>query len=251
MERSEYAKLDVAEEHMWWFAALHANLLSMYERAGGGSNMRPILDAGCGTGGFLARLRARAPHVFAIGIDASPAAIGRAAVKNGKRVCAGSINALPFADRAFGAIFSADVLCHGAVDEQRALAQFRRCLAHGGLLILNLPAYGWLMSSHDTAVHNVRRYTRGRLRRILRNAGFRVILTTYWNTILFPAMVLQRKLLSAGNEDASDVRLYSSITERICRAATASERALLQRGGRLPFGGSLIAVAVKGDAHPG
>ena len=41
--------------------------------------------------------------------------------------------------------------------------------------------------------------------------------------------------------------------EALCRAATALERALLRRGWRLPFGGSLIAVAAKkameGKAH--
>ncbi len=83
-------------------------------------------------------------------------------------------------------IFSADVLCHRNVDEHRALRQFRRCLAENGWLILNLPAYRWMLSSHDAAVHNTRRYTSGRLARLLKAARFRLVYSTYWNALLFP-----------------------------------------------------------------
>ena len=44
---------------MWWFAALHANLVLLYARMGGRAAGRRLLDAGCGTGGLLARLSAR------------------------------------------------------------------------------------------------------------------------------------------------------------------------------------------------
>ena len=44
---------------MWWFAALHANLLMAGAAIGARCSADlPILDAGCGTGGFLARLAA-------------------------------------------------------------------------------------------------------------------------------------------------------------------------------------------------
>src|SRR5215216_1304376 len=141
---------------MWWFAALHANLLLLYRRVGGGNAAQPLLDAGCGTGGLLARIAAAYPERAAVGLDAEP-----------------------FADAAFGAIFSADVLCHRDVDEHAALRQFHRCLAEGGVLVLNLPAYGWLMSRHDQAVYNVRRYTRRGLVRLLEASGFRVIHASY------------------------------------------------------------------------
>ena len=105
-----------------------------------------LLDAGCGTGGLLARLSAALPDRAAIGLDADHFACERARAKSGRPVCAGSVNALPFADGAFGAIVSADVLCHAGVDERAALAQFHRVLCEHGVLILNLPAYSWLMS---------------------------------------------------------------------------------------------------------
>jgi SAM-dependent methyltransferase len=239
---------------MWWFAAAHANLLLLYRAmTGAAAARRPLLDAGCGTGGLLARLAADYPDRTIIGLDAAAAACARAAAKSARPVCAGSINALPFADAAFGAIFSADVLCHRDVDERAALAQFHRCLLDGGVLVLNLPAYPWMLSRHDAAVYNVRRYTRHGIVRLLRAAGFRLLFASYWNIVLFPIMVVSRKLVPHGKRAASDVRLYPAPAEALGRAATGFERALLRRGMRFPFGGSLIAVAAKqaieGDGH--
>ena len=82
---------------MWWFAALHANLAAMLDR--GARRPGPVLDAGCGTGGLLTRL---GPD--AVGIDREPGACVRARAKSGRPVCAGSVNALPFGDKAFGSI---------------------------------------------------------------------------------------------------------------------------------------------------
>ena len=103
---------------MWWFAALHANLALLCDRMGGQDAGRKLLDAGCGTGGLLARLSAALPDRAAIGLDADRFACERARAKSGRPVCAGSVDALPFADGAFGAIVSADVLCHSGVDER-------------------------------------------------------------------------------------------------------------------------------------
>jgi len=230
---------------MWWFAALHANLLVLYGRAGGATQETTLLDAGCGTGGLLAQIAAKYPERTVVGLDAAPLDCARAAAKSGRAVCAGSVDALPFSDAAFGAIFSADVLCHAGVDERAALAQFHRCLGDNGVLVLSLPAYQWMMSRHDLAVSNVRRYTRSGIARLLQAAGFRMVFAGYWNMLLFPLMVVTRKLLPDGGVPASDVKPYSAPIEAVCRAATTVERALLRCGVRLPFGGSVIAVAAK------
>lgn len=231
---------------MWWFAALHANLLMLYRRIGPYPEFgKPVLDAGCGTGGLLAKIAAELPESAPFGVDADARACARAAEKSAHPVCTGSVNALPFADDAFAAIFSADVLCHRGVDERAALAQLRRCLAEGGLLLLNLPAYRWMLSRHDAAVYNVRRYTRRSVARLLRDSGFRVLYLGYWNAFLFPIMALRRKLLPPRGGAASDVDLYPAPIEALCRATTWLERAMMSCGVRLPFGGSVIAVATK------
>jgi SAM-dependent methyltransferase len=250
MERAEYDKLHAIKDRMWWFAAIHANLLMLYRRVIPEVSERSrLLDAGCGTGGFLAKLARELPETDAIGLDADETACRWAAEKSAQPVCVGSVNALPFADAAFSAIVSVDVLCHRGADEKVALGQFHRCLAAGGILILNLPAYRWLMSRHDAAVYNARRYTRKEVVRLLRTAGFRPIFASYWNIVLFPVMVAMRKLLPAGS--GSDVRQQSGIAEAACRAATTFERGLMRAGFRFPFGGSVLAVATKAESTYG
>jgi len=237
---------------MWWFAATRSNLLLAYRRsAKDQAEAKSLLDAGCGTGGLLARLGAEYSGRTVVGLDADRAACARAAMKSGRPVCAGTVNALPFADATFAAIFSADVLCHRDVDEDTAVAEFHRCLFDNGLLVLNLPAYRWMLSRHDAAVYNVRRYTRRGIARLLKAAGFRLLFATYWNVLLFPVMVLTRKLLPQSPVVSSDVRLYPAPVDALGRAATSVERALLRCGVRFPFGGSLIAVAAKRAALEG
>ena len=250
VERSEYERLDLVEDRMWWFAAAHRNLLVVSRRLPLASGNRPFLDAGCGTGGFLARLAGSYSDCVVLGLDADPQACTRAAAKSARPVCGGSVNDLPFADGAFSAIFSADVLCHQGVNERRALLQFHRCLAADGCLILNLPAYQWMLSRHDAAVHNIRRYTANGLRSLLQTVGFRPVYMSYWNAVLFPLMVITRKLFPRDDGAASDVKLYSRPIDVLCRVATGLETVLLRAGLKFPFGGSVLAIAGKeGVAH--
>jgi SAM-dependent methyltransferase len=248
VERSEYEKLDIVEDRMWWFAAMHRNLLMLARRMPIGKANLPILDAGCGTGGFLGRLAREYRDKAIFGLELDPFACIRAAAKSALPVCAGSVNEIPFRDGSFAAIFSADVLCHCGVDDSRALRQFHRCLAEDGWLILNLPAYRWMLSQHDAAVHNTRRYTASGLSRLLQTIGFHPIYVSYWNAVLFPLMTITRKLLVGSYGAGSDVKPHPPPIELICRWVTGIETALLRCGLRFPFGGSVLAIAAKRGA---
>src|SRR5439155_24518886 len=111
LERSEYDKLNAIEDEMWWFRGSHANLLTAFREGSAPTRTGTILDAGCDTGGLLAKLARDLPGWQPSGLDADGGACAAARTKSSRPVCAGSANALPFADRAFVAIFSADVLC--------------------------------------------------------------------------------------------------------------------------------------------
>jgi SAM-dependent methyltransferase len=245
VERREYERLAAVEERMWWFRALHDNLAAALAGAAA-APLRTVLDAGCGTGGLLLRLARALPDATLVGLDIDVGAAAVAGGKSGRAICVGSVSALPFADASFDAILSADVLCHRDVDERATLAAFRRCLKPGGAIVLNLPAYRWLYSAHDAAVDNARRYDRIELHDMLAAAGFAGIRSAYWNSFLFPLMVLRRKLWrQGGTVPRSDVALLPAAVERLFRAVTALEGRLLRAGHALPFGGSILAIAVR------
>jgi hypothetical protein len=56
-----------------------------------------------------------------------------------------------------------------------------------------------------------------------------------------------RRLLPAREGQESDVYLYPPAVEAMFRALLSGERALLRAGVRLPFGGSVLAVARRCD----
>ncbi|MER3559157.1 MAG: methyltransferase type 11, partial [Armatimonadota bacterium] len=68
------------------------------------------------------------------------------------------LEALPFVNESFRLIVALDVLEH-LPDEAHALAELWRVLEPDGWLITTVPAYRWLWSKHDVALHHYRRYT--------------------------------------------------------------------------------------------
>lgn len=237
MEQAEYDLMDAQEQSMWWYRALHARLLAAVADVNG-----DLLDAGCGTGGFLTALRGARPHLHAVGLEWAADAAARAARKSHAPVACGSVNMMPFADRSFDAAVAADVLCHAAVDPPTALAELRRVLRPGGKLVINMPAYAWLMSAHDRRVHNARRQNAREVRAMLQAAGFGNVRARYWNGLLLPVMVASRKLRRPRDvsQSASDVAAFSPWLDATLHGVTRLERNM-----RLPMGSSVLATAIR------
>jgi SAM-dependent methyltransferase len=231
MEQDEYTRMAQVEARMWWYRALHARLLDALAESPG-----PVLDAGCGTGGLLAR---DGSPCSAFGLEWNAAAAAMAAAKSGRPIARGSVNELPFATSSFGTVVAADVLCHAAVEPVRALGEIRRVLRPSGRLIVNMPAFRALMSSHDVKVHNARRMNVAETRAMLEDAGFRLLRIRYWNGLLLPLMIAHRKL-RASSPDRSDVAAFPPWLDRMLHGITEFERRLFFP---LPAGGSVLAIA--------
>jgi SAM-dependent methyltransferase len=236
VERIEYERMHAVEDRMWWYRGLRALVVQELARSLGEAVSGPVLDAGCGTGGMLARL-----GPAAVGVEYDPAAAALACKKSGRPVACGSVNEMPVGPGALAGYVSLDVLCHGGVDPERAAQEAHRCLRPGAIALFNLPAYGWLLSAHDRRVHNVRRFTRSQARALLAGCGFEILKASYWNTLLFPLMLLHR--LTERDDAPSDVRDFPRWLDLVFSAALALERAVLGAGIALPFGGSLLIVA--------
>lgn len=243
MERAEYHRMAALEDTMWWYRALHAGLIARLGRTALPAGAA-VLDAGCGTGGLLGRLAVARPDLALAGLEFDAEAAGVAQAKTGLPIAIGSVNAMPYQAGCFDAVVSADVLCHAGVEEAAALSEFHRCLRSGGRLLLNLPAFQWMASAHDVHVHNARRYTAGQARRMVAAAGFAGVATGYWNSLLFPLMLVHR-LLPGRDRASSDVRPFPAWQNQLFFSVTAVERRLFGPAGGLPFGGSVWVWASK------
>ena len=157
----------------------------------------------------------------------------------------GSVTRLPFRDASFDAITSIDILCHGTVAGSETLAEAARCLAPRGVLILQVPAYQWLLSRHDRAVWNHRRFGRAEVKSLVEAAGLKPLLCVYRNSLLFP-LAAAKRLLSRGQHsspDRSDVSPASAIANAVGAAALSIESSLRRARIRAPFGLSVFCVA--------
>ena len=95
----------------------------------------PILDAGCGTGLNLRHLPAGS-----VGVDINPRNIELLKQRLPQHtVLEGDVEALPFADGSFGTVLCTEVIEH-IPDPSAALAEYRRVLQPGGVLIGSVPA---------------------------------------------------------------------------------------------------------------
>jgi SAM-dependent methyltransferase len=243
MQTEEYVKLAQVEDRMWYFRSLHGHFRRELQRSHLPEHAA-ILDAGCGTGGLIARLRGVGPGWRFTGLDFMPLACELARERCGPEIPIheGSVEALPFPDGTFDAVLSSDVLCQ--IDHpETALAEFRRVLRPGGMALINVPAYRWLWSYHDESVGTKHRFTRAQLARLLAAAGFTVGTLTHWNALPFPLIWAKRKLV--GSKESSDVKLYPAPVEWALSGVMALEHAWLRVGGAWAWGSSVFAAAFR------
>lgn len=250
MEQAEYDIMAAVERDHWWYRGMRriarAWLDPLFAGRPGGQAAPGwrALDAGCGTGGNAAYLLGRYGPAHAM--DLAPEAVGLAARHAPAGLLRGSVLELPYRDGAFDLVTSFEVLYHRAVpDEVAALREARRVLRPGGRLLLRMPAYAWLYSDHDRAVHTRRRYVAADVRALLEAAGFQVERLSYVNGLLFPLALIARLLErlrppAAGQESA--MAAPAAPVNAFFGLIMALEAAWLGRG-RLPAGLSILALA--------
>ena len=243
METQEYNRLRAVEDDHWWFRALHELVVAVLGSRLVSTDSR-ILDAGCGTGGLLAKLAALGRVE---GIDASELAVALATTRGLQAVRRDDLNEPSLAPAAYDAVTSLDVLYHtGIVDETVVLRHLHATLRPGGLLFLHLPAFESLRSAHDRRVHTRRRYRLPAVRRMLAGAGFEIMHASYRMTALAPPVLLVRGVRSLWRRDdtqaPSDVDLPPRWLNRLLLAVCRLENRLSLRV-PLPAGISLYVVA--------
>lgn len=233
-----------SEQEHWWFVSrreIFAELLRTLAPPAGAS----IVDLGCGTGGNLNLL---GQFGDVTGLELNPEAAVLAAA-HGRVVVGGATHAWPIAENSVQLFTAFDVLEHIA-DEYSALANLFSSLVRGGILILSVPAYQWLWSGHDVALHHQRRYVLRDIVKLAAPAGFSVEYASYHNCLLFPVACMLRGIsrLSAGRIAVDENHVPAQPLNRLLRTVYRAERHIIKHRWRMPFGLSIIAVFRKPQA---
>ena len=252
METQEYKTMNQLERAYWWFHGKRFLVEMLLNRLIKVEAEPPsLLDIGCGTGMIMELLNGFGK---AYGIDFSPQAIQ--ILKHHKvksLVHADATRSIPFKSATFFAITSLDVLEH-VDDDVSALEEAFRVCKPGGYMLLTVPAFDILWSSHDVALHHKRRYKRTQILNKATGLGWQVTMCSYYNTALFLPILLFRKI---GNRRKGTPKVESDFSihlpqwlNRILSFLFTSEIRIL-RYIDLPFGVSLISVLRKPVELPG
>jgi len=242
MNPEEYAQLFRLGQSHWWFVGTRNILFSSVRNHSFGG--KPILDVGCGSGLMMKRL-ARTGTVF--GIDKDEGALTHCRNIGLSGLCRSDAESLPFKSDTFGLIVASDLLEH--CDNDRAvLNELHRVIISGGTLLISVPAYKALWSTHDIALHHKRRYSKRELLQIVQETGFVVKRASFFNTLLFVPAALKRLLFDrpGKGQPEQSIKYYEnlSLLNQVLLAILRIEKWALNFIS-LPFGLSILLLVSK------
>src|SRR5262245_33534027 len=246
MDAAEIARLARYEDWYWWHRARRSIIEVLLRNALSGTDNR-ILDVGAGTGATSLALR---KFGTVLGIDLSAEAM-EIARDRGLAVARMDATALAVPSATFVVVVALDVLEH-LEDDAALMHELVRVLKPGGVLLVTVPAYKWLWSSHDVANHHWRRYTRRSLRHVLEGGGLHIEICSYvMLSMLLPAAAyrLMERLPGRSRPDEDAEVHFTQVPAPLNEALAhvASWGGHLAGHLWLPFGLSIAAVARRGS----
>jgi trans-aconitate methyltransferase len=249
--RLEQFRINAAEESVhWWFTARRRILNDLIARILPPSPRTTIVDVGCGTGGNVASLSA---HYRCVGIDPSIEAIqlARRRFPHVRFICGLAPDDLGGMAGRAALFLLTDVLEH-VPDDFALLSRLLAAASPGAYLLLTVPADLSLWSLHDESHGHYRRYDRGRLERLWEDLPVTNLLTTYFNSRLYPLIKLARTVNvwrgRAAGEAGTDVRVLPRPLNRVLEWVFAGESRIVaellegRRRSGFPIGVSLVAL---------
>ena len=239
MDPTAYCEMQEIEDSHWWFVARRQILSALIEQSCK-PNLK-ILEVGCGTGGNLLML-SKLGELKAFEMD--PSALAMATKKEVKDVVltlGKCPDQMPYPGERFDLIFLFDVLEH-IKNDRATLMKLKNYLTPQGKIILTVPACQWLFGPHDQFLQHHRRYSRSALIRLIKDSGLKVQRTSYFNSILFPLILISRLFDRFIFSDRQIKAMKpSKTTNAVLRQIFAFERYLLPSC-NLPIGLSLVCV---------
>ena len=213
MEAIEYKQLEDYEKHYWWHKGKVALIRSLYEKYLGGRRGLKMMEIGCGTGEILNLLKNWGD---VCGVDYSPEAVAVCRKRGFKNLYCQDFNDLDVSgmQESFDLVLALDVLEH-IRDDVRTMKKVRSILKPGGLFFVAVPAYKFLWSTHDEALHHLRRYHSLEINQKLKDSGFKILKSTHFVATLFVPIAFVRLLNNFVRRRAYPKTHYLPLPERI------------------------------------
>ena len=120
------------------------------------------------------------------------------------------------ADANYDSVALVNVLEH-IEDDKAALAGFMRILTPGGHLLLFVPALKFLFSDLDALVGHYRRYHRDELNKLVRAAGFEIVISRYFDQIGVPLWWLLNTKMGSTRFNPLLAKIYDTLLVPLSR----------------------------------
>ena len=226
--------------NFWWFEGKRQFIVSLIEKFGRGNPQR-ILDAGCGTGDLLRPLK----HSGKLcGFDNNFESLKIAKSETGELTCS-SIDNIGLKSNSFDFVIVTDVLEHTKNDVQ-SLKEIARVTKPSGHILISVPAFSFLYSSHDIALQHYRRYDCPDLLRMIKACSLEIKYKTYWNFSVFPVLFFIRLLKKLFNHKQKLKKvLFPEWSNKLLNKIISLENRLIAAGFVPPFGLSIYLVLEK------
>lgn len=240
MKKDLYEDLYLLEDTHWWHIAKRRIVHKLIKKYNP-SKKPKILDIGCGTGKNIEELQ-KIGDVY--GLDNSKEALSFCKKRRLKKLILGTAEKTSLKKNFFDVITLLDVLEH--TDDSKVLKEAYRILKKDGLIIITVPAFGWLWSNWDVVLHHRRRYFAKSLIEILKKENFQIIKISYmYSFLILPALIIRTiKSLLFKKSYSSDFKLSSPYLNLIISQVTKVESFFIMLTS-IPIGTSIIAVAQK------
>lgn len=244
MKTSEYARMAEYEQTYWW----HLGRLKIIETYLKKAHKKPenakILNVGCGTGGTLPTLE-KFGEVDNVDISDEALKFMKERGYSNRLFKVEDIK-LPFQDKTYDIVGAFDVLEH-IKDQVGALKEWHRVLKDDGAIVLTVPAYQWLWTSHDDSLYHERRYTTKRLEQAAKEAGLRAQKRSYAVVFSLPLVVGFRFLNKALGRKMDAETSYVNVPGSVNKLFTniLSGEAKLHSKLNFPAGTSVVAILRK------
>ena len=252
LNSEEYAAMFNVEENLWWYKILHERVLKEVILFAKNNKSIKILDAGCGTGGLMLKLKSQG-FENVCGFDYNDDAVSFSNIRNlevTKKDITGLKRAYP--EASFDVIISADVLYQfDDITIKETISGIGKLLKPGGIFITNNQAFPIFSGTHDIAVGAKKRFVLSDFQGYLKeNPTLKIAKSTYWSLVLSPLIltirIIQKIKLIMGlvnlDEIKSDVAMPSDFINKIFFSICNLERKFLPKS---PFGSSLFLVIKK------
>lgn len=230
----------------FWFRARNVIVLWALRKYFPG--FQSLLEVGCGTGFVLSGIAQAFPQARIAGSEIYTAGLSFAARRlPGVELLQMDARRLPY-EREFDVVAAFDVIEHIKEDEL-VLKNLYRAVKPGGGCLITVPQHKWLWSPVDEEACHQRRYGAAELHRKIEAAGFTILRTTSFVTLLLPLMLVSRLgARRSGTSVGGEELQLNARLDRLLELIMRFELWLISLGVSLPMGGSRLVVARRNSA---